>query len=174
MPYTPITGTLGFVLSRDGDAVLMVHRNARLDDHAYGKYNGLGGKLERDEDIAAGMIREIREEAGIDVLAMTLRGTVSWPGFGKNGEDWIGFIFLITEWDGKPHTKNEEGDLRWVPLKQLLAWADPATRAASGIDMWAGDGHFLALVFDGTPGMFHGVMPYKDGVPVRWHYTRAG
>jgi 8-oxo-dGTP diphosphatase len=168
MPYAPITGTLGFVLSRDKASVLMVHRTARPDDHAYGKYNGLGGKLERDEDVAQGMMREIREEAGIDVAAMTLRGTVSWPGFGKNGEDWLGFVFLITAWTGTPHTRNEEGELSWVPIDTLLCWSDLATRAASGIDMWPGDGYFLPLVFGADTRMFHGVMPYRDGVPVSW------
>ncbi len=171
MPYTPITGTLGFVLSPDRRSVLMVHRNARPDDHAFGKVNGLGGKLERDEDIASGMIREIREEAGIVVTSMTLRGTISWPGFGKNGEDWLGFIFLITAFEGVPRMRNDEGELSWIPVSTLLAWADPATRAGSGIDMWPGDGYFLPLVFGGDPRVFHGVMPYRDGAPVGWRFV---
>src|SRR3546814_2382452 len=41
MPYTPIVATLGYVLSPDGRQVLMLHRNARADDHHLGKYNGL-------------------------------------------------------------------------------------------------------------------------------------
>ncbi len=169
MPYTPILGTLGYVLSRDGAAVLMVHRNARPDDHAYGKYNGLGGKMERDEDVATCMKREIREEAGIEVTAMQLRGTVNWPGFGKNGEDWLGFVFLITDWTGEPVQRNVEGELSWVPLERIRQWCDPAQRAASGIDMWAGDGYFLPLVFDGAAHAFHAVMPYADGRPTGWN-----
>ena len=39
------------------------------------------------------MRREIREEAGIECESMQLRGTLNWPGFGKHGEDWLGFIF---------------------------------------------------------------------------------
>ncbi len=120
MPYTPIVGTLGYVLSPDRSHVLMIHRNARPDDQAFGKYNGLGGKMERDEDVAACMRREIREEAGIDVTAMILRGTISWPGFGKNGEDWLGFVFLITAFVGEPHLSNNEGVLEWVSVQRLL------------------------------------------------------
>ena len=60
MPYTPIIGTLGYILSPDRTRVLMVHRNARADDEHLGKYNGLGGKLEAGEDVLAGMCREIR------------------------------------------------------------------------------------------------------------------
>jgi 8-oxo-dGTP diphosphatase len=61
MPYAPIMGTLGFVLSPDATQVLMIHRNTRKDDQHFGKYNGLGGKLEANEDVAAGMRREIME-----------------------------------------------------------------------------------------------------------------
>jgi len=161
MPYTPITGTLGYVLSADSSQVLMVHRNARAEDEHLGKYNGLGGKLEADEDVAAGMIREIEEEAGIVVTGMALRGTVSWPGFGKNGEDWLGFIFLITAFTGTPPDRNVEGDLEWIPRDELMS-----------LPMWEGDRHFLPLVFDADPRPFHGVMPYREGRMVSWRYSR--
>jgi 8-oxo-dGTP pyrophosphatase MutT (NUDIX family) len=75
MPYTPIVATLGYVLSPDGRQALMIHRNARPGDLHLGKYNGLGGKVERDEDVASGMRREILEEAGIVCGTMRMRGT---------------------------------------------------------------------------------------------------
>ena len=161
MPYTPIIGTLGYILSPDGRQVLLVHRNARADDEHLGKYNGLGGKLEEDEDVLAGMLREIREEAGIECRALSLRGTVSWPGFGKHGEDWLGFVFLVTAFQGTPHARNPEGTLEWVPLDRMHE-----------LPMWEGDRHFLPLVFDGDPRPFHGVMPYRDGRPLRWAFSR--
>ncbi len=64
MTYTPIVATLGYVLSPDRKRVLMIHRNTREDDLHLGKYNGLGGKLERDEDAAACRRRESGVEAG--------------------------------------------------------------------------------------------------------------
>jgi 8-oxo-dGTP diphosphatase len=163
VPYTPILATLGYVLSPERDHVLLIHRNAREHDPARGKYNGLGGKLEPGEDVAEGMKRELREEAAIEPTAMTLRGTISWPGFGKNGEDWFGFVFLITGWTGAPPASNPEGALEWVPLTRLLALDLP---------LWPGDRHFLPLVFDEDPRPFHGVMPYANGQPVSWHVTR--
>lgn len=163
MPYTPIVATLGYVLSADRKQVLLIHRNARPDDPAAGKYNGLGGKVEADEDVAAGMRRELREEAGIEVRAMALRGTVSWPGFGKKGEDWLGFVFVVTDWSGEPLTANPEGELVWAPLDALVGGALP---------LWPGDRHFLPLVFDDDPRPFHGVMPYANGQPVSWTLTR--
>lgn len=161
MPYTPIVATLGYVLSPDGREVLLVHRNARADDAHLGKYNGLGGKLERDEDVVAGMRREIREEAGIECEALTLRGTISWPGFGKHGEDWLGFVFLITRFSGLPFERNPEGTLEWVPVERLHE-----------LPMWDGDREFLPLVFDGDARAFHGVMPYRDGRMASWSFSR--
>jgi 8-oxo-dGTP diphosphatase len=161
MPYTPILGTLGYVMHPDGKRVLMVHRNARPDDAQYGKYNGLGGKMEADEDVAACMRREIREEAGLEVLSMQLRGTLSWPGFGKNGEHWMGFIFRIDRFAGTPPERNVEGTLSWVPVEDIPA-----------LNLWEGDRQFLPLVFDNDPRPFHGLMPYEGGRMVSWTYTR--
>ena len=161
MPYTPIVATLGYVLSADRSKVLLVHRNARGDDQHLGKYNGLGGKLEHNEDVAAGMRREIHEEAAIDCLQMHLRGTINWPGFGKQGEDWLGFIFLITQFSGVAPACNAEGDLEWIEIARI-----------DELPLWDGDRHFLPLVFDADPRPFHGVMPYRDGKMVSWRYSR--
>ena len=162
MPYTPILATLGYVLSPDRRQVLMVHRNARADDAHLGKYNGLGGKLEADEDVVSGMRREIREEANIDCLQLSLRGTISWPGFGKRGEDWLGFVFLITEFAGSVPEHNAEGRLEWVGIDRIHS-----------LPLWDGDRHFLPLVFDDDPRAFHGVMPYRDGRMQSWRYSRV-
>jgi 8-oxo-dGTP diphosphatase len=161
MPYTPIVATLGYVLSPDRRQVLMIHRNARPDDQHLGKYNGLGGKLDRDEDAVSGMRREIREEAGIECGALELRGTINWPGFGKNGEDWLGFIYLIGEFQGTPLQRNPEGTLEWIEVARVLE-----------LPLWEGDRQFLPLVFDSDPRPFHGVMPYRDGRMLSWHYSR--
>ena len=74
MPYTPILATLGYVLSPDGRRVLLVHRNRRPDDAHFGKYNGLGGKLDPGEDIVAGLCREVREESGLVALLVSVGG----------------------------------------------------------------------------------------------------
>ena len=162
MPYTPVIATLGYVLSPDRTHVLMIHRNARPDDLHLGKYNGLGGKLERDEDVVHGMHRELLEEACIEITELQLRGSISWPGFGKNGEDWLCFVFLISKWRGTPPPTNSEGTLEWVPVERLLD---------ESLNQWPGDRHFLPLVFNADPRQFHGVMPYHNGQPVSWTYT---
>lgn len=159
MVYTPIVATLGYVLSPDKTSVLMVHRNARPDDQHYGKYNGLGGKIEPQEDIVTGMRRELHEEASIEAHTLTLRGTINWPGFGKHGEDWLGFIFCIEEWSGTPPQTNPEGTLEWVEIVRLET-----------LSLWPGDRLFLPLVFSDDPRQFHGIMPYHEGTLQSWSY----
>ncbi|WP_240669726.1 NUDIX hydrolase [Actinoplanes solisilvae] len=157
-----IIATLGYVFSPGGDEVLMVRRDIRPDDLHYGKYNGLGGKLEPDEDAVSGLRREIHEEAGIDCDLVELAGTISWPGFGRNGENWFGFLFRVPHWSGTPLAGNDEGSLHWVPIADLLAGRIP---------MWESDRHFLPLVFAAAPTVFHGIMPFKDGEAVSWSFT---
>ncbi len=160
--YTPVLATLGYILSPDGKQVLMIHRNKRPDDLHYGKYNGLGGKLEANEDIVSGLRREIMEESGLIVDHTILRGTVSWPGFGKNDEDWFGFIFLVDKWHGETLPGNDEGTLEWVPLDSILS-----------LSLWPSDRHFLLMVFDADSRPFHGSMPYQNGEMVSWNYQRV-
>jgi 8-oxo-dGTP diphosphatase len=160
MPFTPILATLGYVLSPDGRRVLLIHRNRNPADHHFGKYNGLGGKLEPGEDVVACLRREIREEAGINCGRISLRGTISWPGFGKNGDDWFGHIFRVDTFSGTLVEENEEGSLVWVELDRI-----------GDLNLWEGDRHFLPLVFDPQVGQFHGVMPYRDGRPLSWNVS---
>ncbi len=160
MPYAPILATLAYVFSPDGSRVLLVHRTARPADPHFGKFNGLGGKLEPDEDIVAGVRRELREEAAITCDALHLAGTVSWPGFGAGGADWFGFLFRVTAWTGTVLPRNAEGELHWVPVADVMA-----------LNLWDGDRHFLPLIFDPARPTFHGVMPYRAGRPVSWAVT---
>jgi len=156
----PILATLGFILSPEGRQVLLVHRNRRPDDPHRGKYNGLGGKLQAGEDVVACIRREIHEESGLECEELLLRGTISWPGFGKEGEDWFGFIFRIDRFHGQPFAENAEGPLQWIEVDRMLE-----------LPLWEGDRHFLPLVFAREPRQFHGVMPYKDGRPLSWSYS---
>lgn len=161
MVYTPIVGTLGYIMSPDRSQTLLIHRNARDDDQHLGKFNGLGGKMDPQEDVVTCMRREIREEAGIECEELSLRGTINWTNFGPNGEDWLGFIFRIDRFTGTPFKSNLEGELIWHPVSRI-----------GELPMWEGDRHFLPLVFDDDPRVFHGFMPYDGGRSVGWSYVR--
>lgn len=160
MAYCPILATLVYVLSPDRKSVLMIHRNKRPDDVHFGKYNGLGGKIEANEHIIDALKREVFEEAGIHCTDIVLRGTISWPGFGKNGEDWFGFIFRVDAFEGNVKEGNHEGALEWVPLSAL-----------DQIQMWESDRLWLDKVFSADTTTFHGFAPFADGKQISWNYS---
>lgn len=174
MVFRPIVGTLAYLWDQTSDQVLMIRRNARPDDDHFGKVNGLGGKLEVDESISDCVRRELREEAGVILKELSLRGTITWSNFGPKGEDWMGFIFLVTSWTGTPPSGNDEGTLEWVDRTRLLAACDSDNPGNESMElpMWAGDRHFVPLVFDDNPKAFHGTMPYDGDRPTDWSYER--
>jgi 8-oxo-dGTP diphosphatase len=110
--------------------------------------------------VVAGFRREVREEAGIECDEMHLAGTISWPGFGKQGEDWFGFLFRVTRFTGTPLASNHEGTLEWVEVDRVPS-----------LPLWEGDRHFLPLLFDRSAPQFHGIMPYHDGKPLSWSFS---
>ena len=171
MGFTPVVGTLAYLWNQASDEVLIIRRNARADDDHFGKVNGLGGKVEVDEDIATSARREIKEEADLDVRAMSLRGTVTFSDFGPKREQWLVFVFLVTKWSGRCATSNDEGSLEWVARSELLT-ACQGGATAERFPMWPVDKHFLPLVFDDEPTTFHGTMPYDADQPKSWSYER--
>jgi len=174
MPFTPIVGTLAYLWDVPSDRVLMIRRNARPDDDHYGKVNGVGGKLEADEGVTESLRREVREELGVELVDFWLRGTITWTNFGPKREEWLGFVFLVTGWDGEPPSTNAEGALEWVNRSRLLAACSEhdAERVEANLPMWEGDRHFVPLVFDTDDRAFHGTMPYDGDHPKSWTFER--
>ena len=159
MPYQPVLATLGYVFHPEDGRVLLIHRNKRPNDAHLGKYNGLGGKLEANEDPVSCIRREIEEESGLLATQMEMRGTINWPGFGKDGERWFGFLFRVTGFTGTLRLENPEGDLAWHGIESVAS-----------LPMWEGDKYFLPLILPERGPRFYGVMPYSGGRPVSWNY----
>lgn len=56
---------LGFIFSTDLKSVALLRKDR--PEWQAGKLNGIGGKLEKEEDIFEGMVRECYEETGISI-----------------------------------------------------------------------------------------------------------
>jgi 8-oxo-dGTP diphosphatase len=162
--------------------VLMIHRNSRPPeavgrstavgrnetlrpgDYHAGKWNGLGGKCEADESPREAAKREFHEEAGLDLPEDRFHalGTLTFPNFkAHKDEDWIVFVFTVEIGAGDVShilKQVDEGDLHWIPSKDLLA-----------LNLWPGDKHFIPFVASGTA--FLGTIWYQ-GPEVTRHWVQ--
>ena len=125
--HRPIVGTLGYILSPDRRRVLLVHRTYRETDENLGKYNGVGGHLERGEDVAACMVREIREETGLEVVSMRLRGDGSPLAFEAREAGATNALFASLA-DAPPPWLFSRG---WDAVRLTVRGTDPRDEAAA-------------------------------------------
>jgi len=122
--------TLCYVIDRKNKTTLMIYRIKKRNDVHEGKWNGLGGKFEGNESPEECVIREIKEESGLNIKSPKLHGFITFPLFdGK--EDWYVFIFTAHEFTGKLIDSNE-GNLEWIPNKKIIE-----------LNLWDGDVIFL-------------------------------
>jgi 8-oxo-dGTP diphosphatase len=111
--YTVIPRTLVFITR--GDRVLLL-RGSPLKRIWANKYNGIGGHLERDEDIYSAALREVHEETRLEVDGLRLVGLINIDGDQPTGI--MLFVFTATSRSGDP-IPSEEGALEWIARDQL-------------------------------------------------------
>ncbi|MCY3719067.1 MAG: NUDIX domain-containing protein [Anaerolineaceae bacterium] len=112
--WLTVPRTVAFVCH--GESVLMIKR--RQDSRIYpGCYNGVGGHLERDEDPASGVLREISEETGLEVSQLRLRAIYNIDPGTQPGV----LLFVFTCACDSPVTPGptQEGELQWVSREDL-------------------------------------------------------
>ena len=82
-----------------------------------GMFNGVGGHVERGEDILSAARREVREETGLDISDLSLR-CVLHVDEGTDRPGVLVFVFVgYTEERGV--VESSEGTLHWVPLAHI-------------------------------------------------------
>jgi 8-oxo-dGTP diphosphatase len=140
--------TLCYVINKKSDSTLMIHRVKKENDYHQGKWNGLGGKFEQGESPEECAIREIKEESGLTVKSITMKGFITFPMF-DGIEDWYVFIFVTDDFEGELIDSNE-GDLAWIPNEQLTE-----------INLWDGDKIFISWLFKDK--FFSAKFNYKNG-----------
>ena len=78
-------------LVRSGSRVLLLRHPPQSDRFA-GRWNGIGGHVEAGEGLRAAARRELREESGLDVRSLRLRGVVHETGL--RGHAYVVFFFV--------------------------------------------------------------------------------
>jgi len=111
--YMLIPRTLVFLTRRDRVLLLKGAPDKRL---WAGKYNGVGGHVERGEDLLSAARRELLEETGLRPDSLWLCATITVDAGEEVG---IGIYVLRGECaEGELHP-SAEGTLEWVPINQV-------------------------------------------------------
>ncbi|MCD4752636.1 MAG: NUDIX domain-containing protein [Anaerolineaceae bacterium] len=109
------------------------------------KYNGLGGHVERGEDILESSYRELAEESGQANIDLRLCGIVMVDVEPRRGV--LLFIFC-GEYAGEVLSDSDEGILEWVPVSsidQINIVEDLRVFIPRAYDWNPGDGVFSGL-----------------------------
>ncbi len=127
--------TLCYILR--GQDVLMLHRVKKKQDINKDKWIGIGGKFEEKESPDECLLREAREETGLELTKWQCRGIVTFLNDCCEGEYM--YLFTATEFTGELK-QCDEGDLQWVSRDFLYS-----------LPMWEGDKIFLDLLWTDEP-----------------------
>lgn len=120
-------------IEKDG-CYLMLHRVKKEKDVNKDKWIGVGGHFEKDESPEECLLREVREETGLNLTSWRFRGIVTFI-----CEGWPTEYMCLFTADGFTGELSEcsEGTLEWVKKEDVF-----------DLNLWEGDKIFHRLLLE--------------------------
>ncbi len=118
-------------IERD-DSYLMMHRVKKENDINKDKWVGVGGHFEESETPEECLLREVREETGLELISWKLRGIITFITDVYPTEYM--FLYTADEYTGEMIECNE-GNLEWVKKSEVY-----------NLPIWEGDKVFFKLL----------------------------
>lgn len=116
---------------------LMLHRTKKKNDINKEKWLGIGGKFEDKESPEECIIREVKEETGLTLNSVSLRGILTF--INTICETEYIFVFTSNNFTGNLIECNE-GDLQWVDKEKVTS-----------LNLWEGDKIFIEKIKEESP-----------------------
>ena len=116
---------------------LMLHRTSKKKDGNKDKWIGVGGHFEKGESPEECLLREVKEETGLELTSYQFRGIVTfisdeWP-------DEYMCLYTADKYTGDIGNC-DEGELVWVEKGKIM-----------NLNIWEGDKIFLKLLIENQP-----------------------
>ena len=116
---------------------LMLHRTSKKKDGNKDKWIGVGGHFEKGESPEECLLREVKEETGLELTSYQFRGIVTfisdeWP-------DEYMCLYTADRYTGDIGNC-DEGELVWVEKEKIM-----------DLNIWEGDKIFLKLLTENQP-----------------------
>lgn len=102
------------IIVDDQQRILITQRPSHVPHGGFWEFPG--GKLEDNETSESALIREIKEEVGLDVLKYQYLGIIHHQYPGKSVEL---IVFMVTHFTGKPARLEGQLNLQWVDKASL-------------------------------------------------------
>jgi 8-oxo-dGTP diphosphatase len=116
-PKKPVVGVGAIIL--DGNQILL---EKRKNAPSKGKWTVPGGLVELGESMEQAVIREVKEETGLEVYEPRLVDVVNYISLGEKGAVQYHFViidYLVTVKCGKPKAASDADALKWVPFSEV-------------------------------------------------------
>jgi len=116
-PTRPLVGTGALILK--GGKLLLIKRGAQPGQ---GKWSIPGGLVELGENVQDAMIREVKEEVGLDVEAVKLMDVFDSVTLDEKGRIQYHFVvvnFLVRILGGSLQTADDVLEAKWVPIDEV-------------------------------------------------------
>ena len=115
----------------------MLHRTSKKKDGNKDKWIGVGGHFEKGESPEECLLREVKEETGLELTSYQFRGIVTfisneWP-------DEYMCLYTADRYTGDIGNC-DEGELVWVEKEKIM-----------DLNIWEGDKIFLKLLMENQP-----------------------
>jgi 8-oxo-dGTP diphosphatase len=116
-PKKPVVGVGAIIL--DGDQILL---EKRKNSPGKGKWAVPGGLVELGENVEQAIIREVKEETGLEVDEPRLVDVVNYVSLGEKGAVMYHYViidYLVTVKSGKLKAASDADALKWVPFNEV-------------------------------------------------------